>query len=161
MNLPALVLLKDYSDRDVYLGAIYEMFKTDFVANPLKYKGTKLALKKHPLVGGKEVTFWHLISKGSTEKSRDVDIPRCERIKWPKAILDNCSSKEIRVWENSRNTKKGVENRICICYGKWEYIVILTKKPTFLLFWTAYPVQYEHAKAKMKKEYDEYKKLHP
>ncbi|HLE63375.1 MAG TPA: hypothetical protein VI750_09555, partial [Pyrinomonadaceae bacterium] len=63
--LPALVLLQDYGgDWDRYLEAIYAYFKRDFVDSRPAFRGTRLALKRHPVSQGKEATFWHMTSEG-------------------------------------------------------------------------------------------------
>ena len=63
--LPPLVALDDYGgDWERYLKAIYAYFKADFLDNKPFYQGVKMALKRHPVIQGKEATFWHLISEG-------------------------------------------------------------------------------------------------
>ncbi|HRH55299.1 MAG TPA: hypothetical protein PK609_00315 [Candidatus Paceibacterota bacterium] len=157
MKLPELIRLVDHgNDWDVYLEAVYELFQADFVHKRPVFRGTRLGLKKHPQVEGKEATFWHLISEGKIEVERVKDESRCERIKWPKPIIDDCDSypEYVKVWENTRVNKDGVtEGRICICFGDWEYLVVLAKRKEYLIPWTAYPVTYSHTKRKLEKEY--------
>ncbi len=160
--LPDLIKYCDYTGKDKeYLDVVYSFFKIDFVDNRPIFNGVRLGLKKHPQEDGKEATFWHFITTGNVEKNRYPDIPRCERIRWPKPIIDKSSSKNIRVWENKRNTKKGIQERICICYGDWEYLVILTKRKDYLLPWTAYPIQYDKDKRKLENEYNLFNKKTP
>lgn len=66
--LPPLVLLEEYGgDWDRYLTALYDFFTHDFIDKTPSFKGIKLALKRHPVIQGKEATFWHLISEGKVE----------------------------------------------------------------------------------------------
>lgn len=153
--LPDLILLKSFDgDWDRFLNAIYEAFKTDFVMSKPLWRGRKLALKRHPLSKGKEATFWHMISKGDDEKSREIDLRRCERIRWPRPVIEQSEEPEIKVWKNRR---KG-ETRICLWLESQEYLVILADRRSYLLPWTAYPVTQPHRKKKLQKEYEEYQR---
>jgi len=82
---------------------------------------------------------------------------RCERIRWPKAIIENCNKCKIKIWENERHTKKGKQISICIWFESKEYLIILRKRNNYILFWTSYPVTVLHRKIKLEKEYNSYK----
>jgi hypothetical protein len=115
----------------------------------------KLAVKRYPLADdGKEVTFWHIISEGKTEDNRLPDLRRCERIRWPRPIIEHSEYPKIKLWENERRGEK----RICIWFEEVEYLVVLAKRKDYILFWTAYPVLRDHRKKKLNKEYEEYLK---
>lgn len=151
--LPDLVLLADANGNwDDYLELIYDYFKTDFIQNRPLFEGKNLALKRHPLSNGKEATFWHFISEGNEEDKRIPDLRRCERIRWPKPIIENSSDDRIKVW---RNERKG-ETRICLWVESQEYLVILADRRGYILPWTAYPVTLSHRKRKLKKEYEDF-----
>lgn len=153
LKMPKLILLEDFEgDWKLYLNAIYNCFCDDFIKQKAEYEGKKISLKKHPLLNGKEATFWHLISSGETETNRLPDLRRCERIKWPKAIIDNNDNNSVKIWENIRKGK----NRVCLCFGDWEYVVILDKRKGYILLWTAYLITQRHTKIRMKKEYEKY-----
>jgi len=153
--LPPLVLFETYNgDWDRYLDVLYNFFKKDFIVSKPLYKGQKLALKRHPVLKGKEATFWHLISEGKYEEDRLPDLRRCERIRWPRPIIDHAGDVEIKVWENKRKSEK----RVCLWLEDHEYIVILAKRRDYILLWTAYPVTKTHQKLKLRKEYEDYKK---
>jgi hypothetical protein len=94
--LPELVTLQDYGGDWVrYLEAIYGHFRQDLVLTPPAYPGRRFALKRHPLVQGKEATFWHLISEGRVEADRLPDLRRCERIRWPRANRDRLARLQL------------------------------------------------------------------
>lgn len=153
LKLPDLIKLNNYNgDWDKYLDAIYQIFTNDFIKSKPRYKKQELRLKRYPLLEGKEATFWHLISDGECEEKKIPDMRRCERIGWPRPIIDNCDDKNIKVWENTR--KK--ETRICLCYGDWEYLVVLAKRANYILPWTAYPVTRDHTKKKIINDYSKY-----
>lgn len=156
--LPPLILLNDFGgDWERYLAAIYTQFRADFIDRKPSFRGTLLGLKRHPLLLGKEATFWHMTSEGEVEAERPPDLRRCERIAWVAAIIENSDNPEVKVWENER---KG-ERRICLWLEAEDYLVILAVRSGFILPWTAYLVQQDHTKRKLRKECEAYKKLEP
>lgn len=153
--LPPLVLFTDYDgDWGRYVEALYAYFKKDFVDSKPSFRGTRLGLKRYPVIQKKEATFWHLISEGKYEADRLPDLRRCERIRWPRPIIDHNADTEIKVWENVRGTEK----RICLWFEEQEYLVVLAKRQRYILLWTAYPVTEDHRKRKLRREYEGSKK---
>ncbi|MFZ5818761.1 MAG: hypothetical protein ACOYYJ_02580 [Chloroflexota bacterium] len=153
--LPPLVLFADYQgDWDRYVEVLYSYFKQDFVDSRPKFQGKQLQLKRHPIEQGKEATFWHLISEGKTEQERNPDFRRCERIRWPRPIIENGSEPPLKIWENAR---KG-ERRICLWLEQEDYVVVLAERSGYLLLWTAYLVTRNHTKKKLQQEYETFKK---
>jgi hypothetical protein len=153
--LPPLVLLEGYAGNwEQYLEALYDYFKKDFIESRPSYQGTKLALKRHPVIQGKEATFWHFISEGGNEADRIPDLRRCERIRWPRPVIENASEPIIKIWGNER---KG-ETRICLWLESQDYLIILAKRKDYILPWTAYLVTQPHQKRKLQQEYAAFKK---
>ena len=151
--LPPLVLLGDYGGNwDVYLEAIYDWFKLDFIDSKPVFQGRRLGLKRHPVIHGKEATFWHMTSEGMEEENRTPDIRRCERIRWPKPVIDRSDDSAIKVWRN----KRGREERICLWLERENYLVILADRGEYILPWTAYLIEQQHRQNKLQKEYEEY-----
>jgi len=153
--LPGLVLLADFGGNWArYEAALYIYFRQDFVDDAPLFEGKRLALKRHPMSEGKEATFWHIISEGDKEEARLPDLRRCERIRWPRPIIEHTAEPIVKVWENER---KG-ERRICLWLEQQEYLVILARRKQYVLFWTAYPVPQPHQQRKLQKEYEVYLK---
>jgi hypothetical protein len=151
--LPPLVLFQDYHGNwQRYVEVLYRYFKQDFVDSSPSFRGTQLVLKRHPMEQGKEATFWHLISEGKVEDKRLPDFRRCERIRWPRPIIEHADDPPIRVWENKRKR----ENRICIWFEDVEYLVVLAVRRGYILLWTAFPVPQLHYQRKLQKEYETY-----
>jgi len=149
--LPPLIELSDYAgDWQKYLHALYSAFAADFIEQTPSFRGAPVRLKRHPIVLGKEATFWHLISEGKTEDERLPDLRRCERIRWPRQIIENAVDPAVKSWENLR---KG-EKRICLWLEIEDYLVVLAVRRGFFLLWTAYLVTSEHQKRKLRTEYE-------
>lgn len=152
--LPPLVLLENFNgDWHRYLNALYNFFKHDFVDSKPQFQGFRFALKKHPTIDGKEATFWHLISSGREENGRIPDLRRCERIRWPRPVIEHFDCDRIKVWKNKRKR----EIRICLWLEEKEYLVVLAERKDYVLLWTAYLVIQKHQKLKLLKEYEAYK----
>ena len=153
--LPPLVLFTDYSGNwERYVEVLYEFYKQDFVHNPPSYRGHRVTRRVRPVEQGKEATFWHIISEGKTEEERTPDLRRCERIRWPRPIIEHAKEPVIKVWENKR---KG-DTRVCIWFEDVEYLVVLAVRRGYFLLWTAYPVTRSHTRRKLQKEYEAYTK---
>jgi hypothetical protein len=151
--LPGLVLLGDCEgDWQRYLNALYEFFKKDFVESQPIFEGKRLGLKRHPMSNGKEATFWHMISEGNEEEERIPDLRRCERIRWPRPIIENSRNSVVKVWKNIRER----EARVCLWLEPQEYLVVLASRKGYILLWTAYVVDQPHRKRKLQKEFEEY-----
>jgi hypothetical protein len=156
--LPPLVLFEDYGGNwDQYLDVLFKFFKEAFIDSSPTLEGMKVVLKRHPVEKGKEATFWHLISEGKSEKDRLPDLRRCERIRWPRPIIEHYDQPAIKFWVNER---KG-EKRICLWIEGEEYLVVLAKRRGYVILWTAYLVTGTRRKMKLEKEYQTYKKLMP
>ncbi len=144
------MLFDDYGgDWEPYCDALYGYFSQDFIQSRPAFRGETLVLKRHPIVRGKEATFWHIISTGDREDDRNVDFRRCERVRWPRRIIENSLDPLVKVWTNDRSG----EERICLWFEDHEYLVVLTRRKGYLLLWTEYPATRPHSKRKLLKEY--------
>jgi hypothetical protein len=151
--LPPLVLFGDYGGNwDAYLDAIYAWFKQDFIDSKPVFQGRRLGLKRYPLVHGKEATFWHMTSEGMDESNRTPDLRRCERIRWPKPVIEHSGNPKVKYWVSVKRN----EDRIHIWLEKLDYVVVLADRKDFILPWTAFLVTREHTRAKLRKEYEAY-----
>ena len=152
--LPYLVLLESFGgDWTRYIEEVYSHFKRDFVDSKPSFRGVRMGLKRMPMEQGKEATFWHMISEGKNEADRLPDLRRCERIRWPKPLVERVPCDEVRVWPEMRRG----ENRIAIATSDFSYILILAerqgKNGIYHLPWTAYHVKHEHDRRHYEKEW--------
>ncbi|WP_026461434.1 hypothetical protein [Adhaeribacter aquaticus] len=154
-ELPDLICLSDFGGSfDVYLDAVYKIFERDFITSKPTFKGTRLGLKRHPVTDGRAYTFYHMTHEGKDELNRTPDLRRCERIGWPRPMIDFSESSQLKVWSNVR----GRDKRILIYHQAEKYLVILDDRGDFILPWTAYLITYRHQEEKLLKEYEAYKK---
>lgn len=56
---------------------------------------------------------------------------------------------DVYVWANERGRSK----RWLIALQDFRYLVVLDDRGTFLLPWTAYPVEFTHSRNKLRGEY--------
>jgi hypothetical protein len=156
-ELPEFIKLTDFGgDIVVYLEAVYQIFKEDFVDSKPVYRGTQLRLKRYPLVEGKEATFYHMTHKGDNEKYREPDIRRMERIAWPRPVIDDSEHPYLKVWRNIRRGRGGKKERILILHTEERYLVVLDDRKNYILPWTAYLLRSEHELDKKLQEYERY-----
>lgn len=157
--LPALVLLESCGgDWHAYLELLYQLFTEDFIKSLPTWPGKRVGLKRHPLCQGKEATFWHFISEGETEAERIPDMPRCERIRWPRPTMESFAERrplnEDRIvwWKNKRQS----EERYLLALPDFSYLIVVADRGDYVLPWTQYCVNQQHRREKYRKEYNAY-----
>jgi len=151
--LPDLILLEDYNGNfTFYNNAVYAVFVNDFIKKRPEFRGKKLGLKKHPIIDGKEYTYYHFTHSGNIETERMPDIRRMERIGYPKPIIDFSDSEKIKVWRN----KRGTSERILLLHEEEKYLVILENRKDYILPWTAYMIEDNSRLRKLLTEYQHY-----
>jgi hypothetical protein len=153
LTLPELILFENYQGNfALYDDAVYSVFRNDFVVNRPVFQNKRLALKAHPLIDGKEYTYYHFTHSGDVETERTPDIRRMERIGFPKPIIDFSDDQDVKVWRNQR----GRNERILILHEKERYLVVLEDRQNYILPWTAYLIDYDRQLQKLLAEHDAY-----
>lgn len=155
--LPGLLRLEDSGGNwGRYLDALHQRFLTDFVESKPDWLGKDVRLKRHPEHDGKSATFWHMISEGSTEADRTPDMRRCERIAWPRPIMDEFDDADpgttpcrVLWWTELR----GTETRYHLAPDDFSYVVVVADRGAFVLPWTAYYVEHAYRREKLRKKW--------
>lgn len=153
--LPALLTLnQSQGDWACYLERLHQQFVRDFVESLPSWPGKRVGLKRHPEYDGKSATFWHMISEGVNETERTPDLRRCERIAWPRSIIDefdgvppSTSAARIVWWQE----KRGSDTRYLLALNDFSYVVVVADRGNFVLPWTAYMVEHAHRRNKLRK----------
>lgn len=154
--MPSPIPYADFGgDSEKFIEEVYNCFVRDFLDDfnrrQLQFENITLSLRRHPLVRGKEASFWHLVSTGKIEDERLIDFDRCEYIGWARAIIDNANDPEIKRWENTRDGN----TNICLWLESENYIVVLGKRNGYYLLLTAYFAQ-DYKRKKFQKEYENF-----
>ena len=150
-SLPDLVRLADHGgDWHRYVETIYQHFRQDFVVSKPAYPGKRFALKRHPVVDGKEATFWHITSEGNVEADRLPNLRRCERIRWPRLMIEAVADDGVKHWENQRKGK----TRHLLALDDFSYVVVLADRGEYILLWTAFYVEVDRRRKKLELEYE-------
>lgn len=153
-ELPEIITLEEHGGNAVaYLEAVYEIFRADFVESKPTFRGTRLRLKSHPYIDGKEYTFYHFTHDGDIETERLPNLRRMERISFPRPMIDNSTHPYLKVWRNKRGNKE----RILIYHEEEAYLVVLEDRGDYILPWTAYLVEHSNRQRKLMAEYEAYK----
>ena len=158
--LPDLVLFEESGGNwDKYLQRLYAFFEQDFLNELPSWPGKRVRLKRHPITAGKCATFWHFIQDGAVEADRIPNFRRCERIRWPRPMMEAfdgvpATDRSARIvwWKNVRSG----EDRYVLAAGDFSYVVVVADRGDFVLPWTAYCVEREHQRRKLQREYQEY-----
>ncbi len=153
LTFPSLELFQHYGgDFKTYFSAIYNIFENHFIKNKTLFQGVHVTAKALPLVDGIHNTFYHITHEGEDEDNRTPDFRRMERIRYPEFMIVNSPNDDLLIWKN----KRGRDTKIVILNESEEYVVVLTERPGYNLFCTAYYIDKEHRKRKLMKEYQEY-----
>ena len=157
--LPPMVL--NPGNWNTYLEILYRYFTDDFIHSQPKFDNKRVALKRQPVINGKEATFWHFISEKSPDSSLEEDrIPnfrRCERIRWVKPVMEQYGEQNtIRWWKTTRPSNRGTVHRIILALADFSYVVIVDERKEYVLPWTQFPVEHAKQREKLKREHNEY-----
>lgn len=156
--LPGLLLFEDSEGNwPRYLERVHRQFLGDFVDSLPRWPNKRVGLKRYPEHDGKSATFWHMISDGESEADRLPDFRRCERIGWPRPMMDEFDEAEpgstdcrLIWWKETR----GHEERYLLATPDFSYVVVVADRGDFVLPWTAFVVEHEHQRRKRRKAYE-------
>lgn len=140
----------------------YSVYETDFYRSkpdwPVADKEFKLMSMPRDARGWCR-TFWHITSYGDDELTRIPDLARMERIAWPRMLIDDfCYSHPAPTtgrsiwWLQDR----GRTIRYLIALADFSYLVVIEDRRDYVLLVTAYAVEHENRRLKLKKECDAY-----
>jgi hypothetical protein len=136
--LPDEIKLSDFSgDWTSYKEAVYRAF-CDEVVDKLSFLGLPIKCRYFQPIDGMHRTFWHLITtdrgQSNNDEEREVDMRRCEKIRWISHIIRHSDSVDIKCWEN----KRGSNTNIILWLENENYMIVLSKRKDYYLLITAY-----------------------
>lgn len=155
--LPDLLFLEDAQGNwDLYLERLHTQFVADFIDSKPAWPGKRVGVKKHPEHAGKAATFWHLISDGDVESERLPNMRRCERIGWPRPMMDEFDEAEPQktkcriVWWKERRKN---EERYLLAPDDFSYIMVVADRGDYVLPWTAFWIEHTHQRTKRERAF--------
>lgn len=163
--LPELILYSDYNDWFKYEDFIYGVFRKDFIDSRPNYIKHPVRIRYHPMVCGKEQAFFHITSTDLTKdcidpNDRIPDFRRCERVGWPRKIIENhdcadvclgCS--KVKIWKKPYK----MYHRVHLLMEDFKYMLVLEERESYYLLVTAFYLEYEHTIRKKLQEFEKYK----
>lgn len=138
-----------------YIAALYAVFQRDFMTHQAHFGSHPLALKHYPPVSGYPHIFYHMLTHGSDEATRTLDIPRCERLPWARPTVECAHIWGLRCWEQCRSGKSRVCVELAVENGDYYYLILDVRR-SYVLLWTAYYANYQHEVAKKNREYQQW-----
>jgi hypothetical protein len=155
--LPALIPMSDYGGHfPSYLDAIYRIFRRDFILDRPSFRSRPCFCDTRPDSDGRECGFWHLISEGRIESERTPDMRRCERIAWPRAMIEAADTSLVHVWESMRRRPgKGTESRLSLAPDDFSYLVVLRPTSKAFVLVTAFQIEAQYQRDRRRREYDD------
>lgn len=154
--LPKELCYADYEGNwGKFLSDVYDIFLNDFKRSQAKYEGHTIVYDS-TIELGKERVFWHLIQRQDySALERLPDIRRCERIPWPRPIIEHSSDNAISVWK--KEIKR--QTRIHIWLESLDYIVVLAEMPRVIALVTAFCTDIESHRKKLMKDRKKYEEM--
>lgn len=152
--VPGFVERSSFNDWAEYDEFLYETFRKDFVLSHPVFRGVRVNVRANPRFEEREESYWHLTCRdyahvSGLPESREPDLERCRRIKWPRAFIDRylecnppsspCECGGVMVWESSHKPRKGrPKRRIKLFLEEESYLMVLEERERYYLLITAY-----------------------
>jgi len=151
--LPDILRYSDFDgDWERFLDAVYQIFVRDFKQSRPSYGGRSVTYDSR-MEQGKEAAFWHITSSiDPNTQDRVPDFRRCERIPWPKPMIEHPNDDALAVWKNKRKR----DTRVLLWLEKLDYLVVLKESSRTVVIVTAYYTDRKHTRTKLRKERERY-----
>lgn len=159
--LPAALQYRDFNGGwEKFLNTVYQIFERDFKQSRPIYQGCPVTYDSK-IEDGKEAIFWHITCRVDPQtKNRELDLRRCERIPWPRPMIEHSSDTSLSVWKNERKRPgRPRQTRVLIWLESLDYIVVLAERPKEMILVTAYCTDVKSQRRKLIKEREEYCKM--
>jgi len=158
--LPDALRYSDFDgDWERFLATVYQIFERDFKQSRPSYEG-RTVVPDTRIEDGKEAGFWHMTCRYEPRtQAREMDLRRCERIPWPRPMIEHSADKSLSVWKSERKKpSRSRQTRVLIWLENLDYVVVLAERPRAMILVTAYCTDIKSHKEKLRKERDEYYK---
>jgi len=137
-------------DRDIQ--NLYDIFEADFKRRRCDFNGTRVIFDNRVLEGAFEEGFWHLVTqKDQRSCERLFDGRRAECLPWCRAIIVNSSDPAVTAWEWREGNGK---IRTYLWLEEADYVVILQRRGRAYFLITAYHVDGDSTRRRLKAKYE-------
>ncbi|MGL6195307.1 MAG: hypothetical protein ACRC2T_10855 [Thermoguttaceae bacterium] len=169
MNLPPLIIWDNNAATwNKYVEDVFAIFYDDFIKTNPKFENCWVRCYTQPTFDCKEGGFWHCVTSDedhkNNERERLPDLRRCERIRWPRFIIENVKTSDVQIdyWQNIRPSRTGHKKRHLLWLQE-EYLIVLEEqprkdKPMVFYLITTYLTDKEHTTKKLRDERDAFRK---
>lgn len=164
--IPQLEPWNPVEEFHIYEDRIYKIFRRDFIDTHPKYNGMRVSVRRQQEESdGKWAGFFHITSKEDQYTGeRNVDLRRCERIRYPRQTIDhydNCPQCRYEICDSPLMWKKRKHkrDRVYILIEDERYLVVLEPHPEkgYCMLVTAFYVDNEGYLSDLRDEYEDAK----
>lgn len=154
--IPDALRYSDFNGEwEKFLATVYQIFERDFKQSTPTFQGYPVTYDSR-IEDGKEAVFWHITCRDDPRtKNRELDIRRCERIPWPRPMIEHPADSAISVWKNKRKR----DTRVLIWLGNLDYLVVMAERRRSMILVTAYCTDIKSQRQKLVKEREDYYKI--
>lgn len=151
-----------------YHNRLYASFCHDFLSSHPLFKGMPVLVRKYPITDGIQEGFWHITCRDyNHDGNRTPEPSRCERIKWPRAFIENhgrCPGHDaddcggVLLWSFKHRNKSGHKvTRWKMLLPEERYFVVLEQRKDRFFLITAYPLENDGKLSSQLKDYEAHK----
>lgn len=148
--LPATI--QSSGDWIAYIEQLWQLYLDDFVRERTFWRGKTVFVDKDPQSGGKDFSFWHIISgiDPVTKGLKEPEPERCARLCWVRPMLE-APEEDVRSWVQETN------GFIAIALPDFSYAVILKELRQVVFLKSGYYVR-PARREQMRKQYERARK---
>ncbi len=130
---------------------LYGEFHRDFIGSRPEFLGKRVAVARR-FVDGREAAFHHCVTEGDEEEEKRVPhYGRCQRLRWPRKMIEAAGTDRVRWWKE----KQGSKRRVYVTLPDFAYLVVLEETKSHCVLVTAYPVDRDHTRRNHLKRYED------
>lgn len=136
---------------------LYSVFSNDFKTGKVFHRGFIVLYDGRILPDGqgKEEGFWHVISRiDRSNRGREIDFRRAERLPWARPLMESPPRSEILVFDHSEGPKDKGQRRY-IWLEQFDYVLIMQKKKRVFFWVTAFYIDSEWKRRDLRKKFGE------
>lgn len=132
-----------------YIEQLWQLYQADFVRSRALWRGKPVWVDVDPQSGGKDRSFWHIISgvDPKTKELKDPEPDRCSRLCWVRPILE-ADPADVRTWIQAPN------GFILIALPDFSYVVVLKERPNKAFLKSAYYIERATRREQYRKQYE-------